>query len=117
MKIKRASETTGPLGATIEVDRSHEGAAPLRVSVSGDIDLFSAPRLRAALFDLIRRGTGEIVLDLGQVQFCDSSALRVFVDAQRATASRGRTLAIENPSTTIRHLFDVSGLRGVLLVR
>lgn len=114
MKVSRASETSGPIGAAIEIDRSRlpEGVVTLRLA--GDLDMFSVPRLRAALADSI--GRCDVVLDLSRVAFCDSSALRVFVDAQRTSAAGGRTLELTHPSPPVRELFEVSGLRGVLRV-
>jgi anti-sigma B factor antagonist len=114
VKVSRAPEASGPIGAVIEIDRSRlsEGVATLRLA--GDLDMFSVPRLRAALADSI--GRCDVVLDLSGVAFCDSSALRVFVDAQRTSAAGGRTLELAHPSLAVRELFEVSGLRGVLHV-
>ncbi|HMJ77526.1 MAG TPA: STAS domain-containing protein [Iamia sp.] len=84
------------------------------VALSGDVDVFSVPRLRSALSEYV--GTLDVVLDMAGVAFCDSSALRVFVDAQRRSSAGGRTLEITHPSTPVRNLFEVSGLRGVLRV-
>ncbi|QYG92303.1 STAS domain-containing protein [Iamia sp. SCSIO 61187] len=98
----------------IDVDRSRLAQGVVVVALSGDVDVFSVPRLRSVLTEHI--GTVDVVLDLAGVAFCDSSALRVFVDAQRRAAAGGRTLEIAHPSAPVRNLFDVSGLRGVLRV-
>jgi anti-sigma B factor antagonist len=98
----------------IDVDRSRLAQEVVVVALSGDVDVFSVPRLRAALADYV--GRVDVVLDMAGVRFCDSSALRVFVDAQRGAAAGGRTLEITRPSTQVRNLFEVSGLRGVLRV-
>lgn len=114
MKVSRAAETSGPIGVVIDVDRSRLAEGVVVVALSGDVDVFSVPRLRSALLDLV--GIVDVVLDMTGVAFCDSSALRVFVDAQRRASAGGRTLEITHPSTSVRNLFDVSGLRGVLRV-
>lgn len=114
MKVSRAADTSGPIGVVIDVDRSRLGEGVVVVALSGDLDLFSVPRLRSVLADYI--GTVDVVLDMAGVAFCDSSALRVFVDAQRGSSAGGRTLEIAHPSAPVRNLFDVSGLRGVLRV-
>jgi anti-anti-sigma factor len=115
VKVSRAAETSGPIGAVIEIDRSRVGQGVVVVALSGDVDVVSVPRLRAVLRDLV--GVHDLVLDLSGVAFCDSSTLRVFVDAQRRSAAAGRTLEITRPSRPVRDLFEVSGLRGVLQVR
>jgi anti-anti-sigma factor len=98
----------------IDVDRSRRAEGVVVVALSGDVDVFSVPRLRSALREYI--GVVDVVLDMAGVAFCDSSALRVFVDAQRRASAGGHTLEITHPSTPVRNLFDVSGLRGVLRV-
>jgi anti-sigma B factor antagonist len=114
VKVSRAAETSGPIGVVIDVDRSRLAQGVVVVALSGDVDVFSVPRLRSTLIDLV--GVVDVVLDMAGVAFCDSSALRVFVDAQRRASAGGRTLEITHPSTPVRNLFDVSGLRGVLRV-
>jgi len=98
----------------IDVDRARLAQGVVVVALSGDVDVFSVPRLRSALSEYV--GTVDVVLDMAGVAFCDSSALRVFVDAQRRASAGGRTLEITHPSTPVRNLFEVSGLRGVLRV-
>lgn len=115
VKVSRAAETSGPIGVVIDVDRSRLADGVVVVALSGDVDVFSVPRLRSALREHI--GIVDVVLDMAGVAFCDSSALRVFVDAQRRASAGGRTLEIAHPSAPVRDLFDVSGLRGVLRVR
>lgn len=114
MKVSRAAETSGPIGVVIDVDRARLAEGVVVVALSGDVDLFSVPRLRSVLSEFV--GTHDVVLDMAGVAFCDSSALRVFVDAQRRAAAAGRRLEIAHPSTPVRNLFDISGLRGVLRV-
>ena len=114
VKVSRASETSGPIGAVIDVDRSRLADGVVHVALAGDVDVFSVPRLRAVLRDYV--GVVDVVLDLAGVEFCDSSTLRVFVDAQRRSAAAGRCLEITHPSDPVLSLFEVSGLRGVLRV-
>lgn len=112
--MSRAAETTGPIGVVIEVDRSRLSEGTVTVALSGEIDMFAVPRLRAVLAEHV--GQIDVVLDLSGIDFCDSSALRVLVDAQRGSSAGGHQLVIHDPSPTVRDLFEVSGLRGVLRI-
>lgn len=114
MKVSRASQTTGPIGVVIDVDRSRLGDGLITVCLSGDLDVLSIPRLRAVLGEVV--GRADLVLDLRHVGFCDSSALRVFLDAERAGAASGHHMEIRSPSRPVRRLLDQSGLGLVLQV-
>ena len=114
MRVSQATETSGPIGAIIDVGREREAEGVIVVRLSGDLDVFSVPRLRSTLREHL--GHKDVVLDLAGVAFCDSSTLRVFVEAQRTSAAGGRTLELTNLSKPVSELFEVSGLSGVLRV-
>lgn len=96
--------------ARLEVTR----ADPSLVLV-GEIDAHTAPVLLEHL-DPLPLGDGDIVLDIAGVDFMDSSALRVLIEAHdRATAAH-RRLVLHSPSTAVRRLFEVSGLAEHLVI-
>ena len=45
------------------------------MAVHGSLDIDSAPRLREAMHGALDRGRSRIVVDLGDVEFCDSVGL------------------------------------------
>jgi len=53
------------------------------VHVSGEIDLYAAPRLENELEDAIRSGAPRVVVDLSGVPLLDSSGLAVLLGAAR----------------------------------
>ena len=60
------------------------------VTVVGELDVYTCPILRTELETLARLGRAHIVLDLGALEFTDSSGLGVMVGAlKRATAANG----------------------------
>lgn len=114
VKVSQATETTGPVGAVIDLDRSRADDGVFVVEVAGELDVLSVPRLRSSLDEAV--GVQDVVIDLSRVRFCDSSVLRLLVDVQRASAAAGHTFEVAHPSEAVRQLFEVSGLRGVLHV-
>jgi anti-sigma B factor antagonist len=79
------------------------------VALKGDLDLSSAPSLKWALADLLDRGHSQLVIDLSQVGFMDSTALSVLVVVKRSLPDDGLlTLAAASPG--ILKLFEVTGL-------
>ena len=95
-----------------EVTTRDNGGAVI-VAVEGELDIATAPRLEAALIDVERNGTREIVLDLANVQFMDSSGLRSLLSARRRAESAGRALRLVNVPPDVRRVFDVTGVRRI----
>lgn len=98
----------------IDLDRTDADLGRVVLTVSGEVDVVSVPRLRAAMGDVV--GKTHVVVDMGGVTFCDPSVLRLLVAAQRDSAAAGHRLEVARPSPVVRDLFEVSGLRGVLHV-
>jgi anti-sigma B factor antagonist len=64
------------------------------VTISGEIDIASAPVLREQLFGLLRPHAGRIVIDLSWVTFCDASRLAVLVAVSRRAGLLGGVLRL-----------------------
>lgn len=88
-----------------------------RYYVRGDLDFDAAPQLRAELVALADDfAIKDIVLDCRDLTFIDSAGFHVLLDLQRMLESQGRRMHIEHLSRSLRHVFDVVGLTGVLRV-
>src|SRR3974390_70073 len=59
------------------------------VDVEGEIDIYTAPRLRELLMDLVSQGSYELVVNLDKVGFFDSTGLGVLVGGLRRVAGSG----------------------------
>jgi len=81
----------------------------------GELDATTAPRLRAALDDLAAAATGDVQLDLGGLTFIDSSGLQSITTARRDLQADGRALRIADASKPVRRIFEVTGLRSLLV--
>jgi anti-sigma B factor antagonist len=64
------------------------------LSVHGEVDLETAPRLQEVLLPAIEDGSGPLVIDLSEVAFMDSSGVHVLVDTHRRLGPQNRRLAI-----------------------
>jgi anti-sigma B factor antagonist len=98
---------------TLHVARDGHSA---EVGVAGELDLASVPELRACLLGLINDGCHDLVVSLDGVEFCDSSALGVFVGCHRRLSAADGCFELRRPPPAIRHLFAVSGLDQILTV-
>ena len=84
------------------------------VSVSGEIDLYTAERLQRAIGEATSVGADTVLLDLSGVGFIDSTALGVIVQESKRLEGRGHALIlVTNDPRTVRVL-EVTGLDRVL---
>jgi anti-sigma B factor antagonist len=98
------------IGDDITVDAEHEpGADAATVRVSGEIDASTAPTLAATLDRVIAAGATAIAVDLGAVDFIDSTGLTTLIAARTQLDGRG-TLTVVSPSDAVRRLLDLTGL-------
>lgn len=84
------------------------------VHVAGEIDVYTAPRLREQLLRLA--GERTLIIDLTEVSFLDSTALGVLVGAMKRQRERGGTMSIVTSGTRVRRLFEITGLTRVFTV-
>jgi anti-anti-sigma factor len=77
------------------------------VSISGELDLLSAYSLWSAL-DAVPRNQ-HVVLDCSGIRFVDSSGLHVILAQHEHRAAQGGSVAIRNPSPTMRRLLELTG--------
>ncbi|MFD0581108.1 STAS domain-containing protein [Dactylosporangium darangshiense] len=79
----------------------------VRVSVAGDLDAATVPRLRAALADVVARRPARLELDLARVTFCSSGAIAELRTAERAMPGR---LVITDARRPVRRLLELCNL-------
>jgi anti-sigma B factor antagonist len=112
--------TRGRYGASVPAvelkvsTRSHAGHAIL--SVVGEIDLYTAPRLQAEFTRLLETGPDRVVIDMSGVEFCDSTGMNVLLSALKRMRERGGVLEVAAPRPAVRKILQVTGLDSVFTV-
>lgn len=81
------------------------------VRVGGEMDIDRAPLLQEALHTLI---TGpdcpqEVVLDLAELTFCDSSGLGAFLQARLTAQEHGRRITLHAANQQVTKLLELTG--------
>lgn len=94
---------------------STPAASQVCVAVAGEVDVETAPRMRAALEDA-RRSALPVVVDLGAVTFMDSAGFSVLASAHRIAEAGGSSLRLRAVPPRIRRLLAILGLDGVLTI-
>ncbi len=82
--------------------------------VQGEIDVHTAPGLRRELVALTDEGARSIVVDGRDLEFIDSSGLRVIVEASTRFQERGGSLSLRNLRPSVRRVFEISALDRLL---
>lgn len=78
------------------------------LTVTGEVDLSTAPRLGAAVERALAPGA-PLIVDLAGVEFIDSAGSRALALAEREASARGARLLMI-PSATVSHVFRIAGL-------
>ena len=76
------------------------------VRLSGELDLDTAPALRGCLERVALVGQHELVLDLSELEFCDSTGIGVFVEWQRRARDGEFDLVLRSPRAHLRRLLE-----------
>ena len=89
----------------------------LVLALAGEIDLYTAPRLQAELTAALAAAkSGQIVVDMSAVDFCDSTGMNVLLAAHRLATERGGDLSLAAPRAPVRKILEVTGLESVFTI-
>jgi anti-sigma B factor antagonist len=85
------------------------------VTVRGDLDCATAPRLRAALEGLYEAGR-TVLIDLSATDFMDCAGVGLLVVAHRRLRDLGGDLVLDSPSAPVRRVLELTGSLDVITV-
>jgi anti-sigma B factor antagonist len=85
------------------------GEAGIVVRLGGELDLYNAPQVREALLEACKQARGRVIVDLGEVEFIDSTALGVLIEARTKLENRSGFL-LAAPGLETRRALQISGL-------
>jgi anti-sigma B factor antagonist len=100
---------------SFDIDESRVGDRVV-VTVSGDVDVVTAPRLRQRLLDLVESGQTDLMVDLRPTEFIDSSGLSSLVAAAKRARERGGDVGLVCPPSNVRRLLEIAALDRMLQV-
>jgi anti-sigma B factor antagonist len=83
------------------------------VEAKGEVDLYTAPRLKEQLVQLVGGGRSRIAVDLEQVEFLDSTGLGVLIGGLKRAREAGGELALAGPREPVRKVLSITGLDRV----
>ena len=83
------------------------------IDVRGEIDMYTAPRLRELLIDLVSEDNYQLVVNLDKVGFLDSTGLGVLVGGLRRVRTHDGSLDLVCTQQRILETFRITGLTEV----
>ena len=86
------------------------------VTVGGEIDVYTAPKLRDKLSELVTSGRHSIVVDMQKVDFLDSTGLGVLVGGLKKVREHGGSLEIVCSQERLLKIFRITGLAKVFTI-
>lgn len=99
---------------SVQID---EGRPPYHVvSVTGELDVYTAPQLREALAQVANDGHRQIVVDLDGLDFLDSSGVGVLVAAHEELRSDDGDLTLICTRPKVFRIFEITGLTSFFTI-
>ncbi|WP_028659795.1 anti-sigma factor antagonist [Nocardioides insulae] len=86
------------------------------VAVGGEIDVYTAPKLRDQITDLVAAGNYDLVIDLERVEFMDSTGLGVLVGGLKKVRAHDGSLLLVCTQERLLKIFRITGLAKVFAI-
>ncbi|MFI8433823.1 STAS domain-containing protein [Streptomyces sp. NPDC079020] len=101
---------------TLKVDETEQGSWTV-LEIRGELDLVSSPVVRQSVHEAVAEGRHDVVLDLSDVFFCDSSGVGVLIASRRLMKSCGGRLRLILPARGAEDGSHVNRVLAALGVR
>ena len=83
------------------------------ISLAGEVDLYTAPEFKQQLLEVIAQGAREVIVDLTNTTFIDSTTLGVLVGGVKRLRPNGGRLSLVCNDRNITKIFEITGLNKV----
>jgi anti-sigma B factor antagonist len=86
------------------------------IAVSGEIDVYTAPKLRERLIGLVESGHYQLIVDMEGVEFLDSTGLGVLVGGLKRVRAQDGWIDLVCTQSRILRIFRITGLSKVFSI-
>lgn len=86
----------------------------LEITLNGEIDAYTAPKLRDTIFPLSEKNGIKMIIDLSGVSYMDSTGLGVFVGVFKNVKANGGHFQLIGLSGRLQRLFEITGLADII---
>ena len=96
-----------------DISTEQLGSDAYVISLSGEVDLYTAPEFKQQLLEVIGQGGKDVVVDLSATTFIDSTTLGVLVGGVKRLRPNGGQLTLVCKDRNITKIFEITGLDKV----
>ena len=86
------------------------------VAVGGEIDVYTAPKLRDKISELVTAGNHSLIIDMEKVDFLDSTGLGVLVGGLKKVRAQDGTMSLICNQDRLLKIFKITGLAKVFTI-
>ena len=86
------------------------------ISLSGEVDLYTAPEFKQQLLEVIGQGGKEVIVDFSNTTFIDSTTLGVLVGGVKRLRTNEGQLSLVCSDRNITKIFEITGLDRVFTI-
>ena len=86
------------------------------IAVGGEIDVYTAPRLRDKITELVADGVYTLIIDMEGVEFLDSTGLGVLVGGLKKVRAHDGSLQLICTQERLLKIFRITGLAKVFTI-
>ncbi|TDL30504.1 STAS domain-containing protein [Jeotgalibacillus sp. S-D1] len=98
----------------ININITKQTEDTVHVAIAGEIDAFTAPKLREELGSFSQKENLNLVANLSEVNYMDSTGIGVFVGLFKGLKANGGHLKLVGLSDRLKRLFDITGLAEIM---
>ena len=86
------------------------------ISLTGEVDLYTAPEFKQQLLDVIGKGAKSVIVDFTTTTFIDSTTLGVLVGGVKRLRTNDGELSLVCSDRNITKIFEITGLDRVFTI-
>ncbi len=99
------------MNLTIDIE---EKVSQVIMTLAGEIDIYTAPKLKDKLNELVSSKNADVIVDLQGVSYMDSTGLGTFVSGLKHAEDSESKLKLIGANERLLRLFQVTGLDDVI---
>ena len=97
----------------VDVKQTNGSPAASVIDLNGEIDVYTSPKVKETLNDLIDKGNYSLVINLENVRYIDSTGLGVLIGSLKRVREHSGTVHLVCTNPQIKKIFDITGLAKI----